>query len=44
MSIPEVDLDENLWQLYLNDCQMKGLHPSVRDFQIWKQEEDYDSE
>lgn len=44
MSNPEPDIDEYLWQLYLNDCEQQHLQPSLKDYLIWCEEQDYDRE
>lgn len=31
--------EQKLWELYVVDCEAKGLHPNVRDYVIWKAEE-----
>lgn len=42
MSAPGPEVDERLYELYLQDCRAKELTPSVRDFVVWAQEEEYD--
>lgn len=42
MSEPVYDIDEGLWQLYLIDCQVNEIAPSITDYLVWCDEHDYD--
>lgn len=36
------DIDEQLWGLYVNDCRQHDARPSIRDYLIWCDENDYE--
>lgn len=42
MSEPIYDIDERLYELYVEDCRQSKLTPTVRDFMVWCQQNDYD--
>lgn len=42
MSTPIYDIDEGLYQLYINSCQQSDVTPSIKDFLVWCDEQDYD--
>ena len=35
---------ERLYEMYLVDCENKGLKPTMHDFTVWLSEEGYDDE
>jgi hypothetical protein len=32
-------VNTRLWELYTNDCQHRGLTPSLKDYLVWVEEE-----
>lgn len=34
----EEELDYDLWVTYLLACEEQDVHPSIRDYVIWRQE------
>lgn len=42
MSQVEQDLDYSLWTMYLKECRVKGVKPSMSDYSIFLQEADMD--
>ncbi len=47
MSDPLMEIDEKLWQDYLMECRAAKeggiiIHPSIRDYMVWLQEQDID--
>jgi hypothetical protein len=49
MSANIYDVDERLWDEYLMECRAAkeggiDITPSLKDFSIWLQENDYDQE
>ena len=36
-------IDYALWEQYLADCSAQGVSASPKDYQIWLQEQGYDS-
>lgn len=41
MSQVEYDIDEGLYELYLNWCRARNEQPSIKDFLVWKDEQGY---
>lgn len=42
MSEPVYDIDERLWEMYVMDCRATELTPSIKDFLVWCEDQDYD--
>lgn len=40
MSQPVFEIDERLWGDYLMDCRANDVHPKIKDFLIWCDEND----
>lgn len=36
------DIDERLYEYYLLDCRANEVKPSLSDFMVWQQEQDFD--
>lgn len=37
-----VDLDYSLWSMYLEECKILGVKPSLSDYSVFLQEANYD--
>lgn len=44
MSAPNIEVDEMLWELYLNWCRAHGVPQTIKGYSQWKQEQDYDED
>lgn len=42
MSDTRYDLDYKLWDYYLQECRAAQSTPTLSDFDVWKQDQDYD--
>lgn len=36
-----VELDQRLWELYVNECLQTKTKPTIKDFTVWLQENEY---
>lgn len=34
------EIDESDWQLYIKDCEVSGLRPSISDYLVWCDDND----
>lgn len=37
----DAETEQRLWELYTVECQQVDVKPSVQDYLIWKEENDY---
>lgn len=37
-----IDINEQEYELYIQDCRANEIRPSVRDFMVWRAEQDID--
>lgn len=44
MSTFGTEVDERLWELYLMDCRAHASHPSIKDYLVWLEDQDYDTD
>lgn len=42
MSQPEVEINEDLYDLYVLDCRANGVAPTISDYIQWRYEENAD--
>lgn len=39
MSSPDVEIDEELYERYVQSCKENNIHPTLSDYQQWRYEE-----
>lgn len=44
MSNPIPEIDERLYEMYVQECRATGTRPSLSDYDVWLQDQDLDED